>query len=427
MINPLLITIGKTLSLLSRAIGKGAGSTWPGHIALSINKDFINQITDTPRPQVILVAGTNGKTTTSRMIQTILETNGKKVFQNAAGANLLNGIASSLISHSSIFGTLDYDYAIFEIDENTIPLVIKECRADYVVLLNLFRDQLDRYGEVNKISKNWKKALGELPKDTTLIVNADDPEISYLGQTAHTQAYFFGLQTGSKKELGHAVDSTYCPHCGTKLKYSAITFSHLGIWECPNCNLKRPGLYIEEFSYYPMTGTYNEYNTLAAVALCKKLGLSDAEITNGLKQFTPAFGRQEKIEVDGKNIQLFLSKNPTGFNESLRTVLEQKGKNLLLVLNDRIPDGTDVSWIWDFDLEEYLDNKMNVTVSGDRTYDIALRVKYADIKDFTVEVNLEGAIKKALEKTATSETLYILPTYSAMLEVRKILVGRKLL
>ena len=462
----LLIIIGKWIIFISRLLNLGHGSTWPGHIALLINKNFIKEIIKSnPKFKIILIAGTNGKTTTGKLIQTILEKSKYKVFQNEAGANLLNGIASSLLMHTDMSSSIDYDYAIFEVDEATLPLILKEISPDYLILLNLFRDQLDRYGEVNTIAKKWRDAIQHLFPKTKLILNADDPQIAYLGfyrsvisvtipyrMRSYTSVFNFGL---NEKKLAihthqHAIDSTYCPNCDSKLFYNTIYYSHLGDWECKNCKLKRPNLDISNIEYYPISGTYNRYNTLAAVLLAKQLRIQQKNINTALHEFTPAFGRQEVLNVTGKKVQIFLSKNPTSFNESLRTIADLGARNVLFVLNDRIPDGRDVSWIWDVDTEEYAKNFNSVVVSGDRAYDMGLRLKYSYSSEFSIsnfqfsmktsrlaakranlkfqiQPNLKSAINKALKLASQNNVLYILPTYSAMLEVRKILTGKKIL
>ncbi len=421
----ILISVGKIISQISRFLNLGNGSTWPGHIALILNKNFIRDTLTTSK--IILIAGTNGKTTTGKLIKTILEKSGHRVFQNEAGANLLNGIASSLIQHSNLVGDIKQDFAIFEVDENTLPLALKEITPNYLILLNLFRDQLDRYGEVNTITKKWKAAIENLPTKTTLILNADDPQIAFLGKGYKGNVLYFGLNDPSLgvKTPQHAADSTFCSNCNQKLFYKTTYFSHLGDWKCTNCGLARPGL-TEISPLFPLAGVYNRYNTLAATLTAKSIGINQKTTDSALQNFSPAFGRQEILKVNGKKVQLFLSKNPTSFNESLRTVKELNGKHLLLVLNDRIPDGRDVSWIWDVDFEQ-IDPHGSVSVAGDRVYDMALRLKYADILKQQVYTDLKQAISENLKNIKENETLYILPTYSAMLEVRKILTGKKIL
>lgn len=427
--NLLLILIGKTITAISRLLNIGNGSTWPGHIALLINKNFSKQLILKSKIKTVFIAGTNGKTTTAKLIKNILNSNNKKAFLNRSGANLLNGIASTLIENSNLSGQLNFDYGIFEIDENTLPIASEVTTPDYLILLNLYRDQLDRYGEIDTIATKWKKAIQKIPEKTTLILNADDPLIASLGEGINCNKLYFGLNDKFliQKKNEHASDSIYCPKCNTKLNYSAIYFSHLGIWDCPKCGFKRPKLNIDKTDFFPLSGTYNKYNTLAACLFSDTSDLNPKLTSDSLKNFIPAFGRQEKIEIKGRFAQIFLSKNPISFNESLRTIKEQKAKNILFVLNDRIPDGRDVSWIWDTDIEDYLDNFKNILVSGDRAYDMALRIKYSKNVEFLTFENLKDAIKKGLEQINTGEILFILPTYSAMLEVRKILTGKKIL
>ncbi|KKQ28941.1 MAG: hypothetical protein A3H17_04165 [Candidatus Levybacteria bacterium RIFCSPLOWO2_12_FULL_37_14] len=435
MFNFFLILLGRSIVLVSKFFNLGNGSTWPGHIALSINKNFIRDVLRNSKVKIILIAGTNGKTTTAKLIRTILEYDKKslpahwRVFQNAAGANLLNGIASSLVLHSTVVCKLNYDYAIFEIDENTLPLILHEINnPDFIIILNLFRDQLDRYGEVNTIAKKWEDAIRHLLSKTTLILNADDPQVAFLGEKSKSNVLYFGINPANKTEKNqHASDSNYCPNCGERLIYNSIYFSHLGDWICKNCGFEHPKKTFTQSPFYPLSGTYNEYNTNAAVLLAKLNNVSNRAIEQSLRVFKPAFGRQEILKINDKKVQIFLSKNPASFNESLKTIANLNANNLLLVLNDRIPDGRDVSWIWDVDFEDFSSQFKNITVTGDRAFDLGLRLKYAEFKNFQTKKNLAEATNVALEKTLKNETLYILPTYSAMLEVRKILTGKSIL
>jgi UDP-N-acetylmuramyl tripeptide synthase len=440
-VNILLILFGKTVSLISRVLGMGNGSTWPGHIALNTNKNFIRDLLRKSGTKVILIAGTNGKTTTASLINNILKESGATVLQNASGANLLNGIASALLLNSNVFGKIEHEYAVFEVDENALPAAISETQPSIVLLLNLFRDQLDRYGEVNSIAKKWQSAVETLPQTTTVIANADDPQIAHIGMKARNTKYFGlddkSLSTDIKQ---HASDTTHCPSCGKHLIFERVYFSHIGIWRCTSCKLKRPTPEISKSPSYPLPGTYNRYNTIAAVLTAKILNIKGPLVETALKQFKPAFGRQEIIELkNGKKAQIFLSKNPTSLNESLRTVRSLGGKNVLFVLNDRVPDGRDVSWIWDVDFEEYVDDYKVIFVTGDRPYDMAVRLKYALSSVFEGDPNEEDddrirvneftnfAVNIALQYVPQGETLYIFPTYSAMLEVRRVLTGKKIL
>jgi len=428
--NFLILLLGKSLSKLSNFLNLGNGSTWPGHIALKLNPNFINDNLKKSKLKIILVTGTNGKTTTAKLLQTILEEANRKVFLNSSGANLLNGIASSIILTSDLKGNLNFDYAIFEVDENTLRQITGKIEPDFIIALNLFRDQLDRYGEINTVAKHWKEAYLKLKK-TEFILNADDPQIAYLGDGLNPRVHYFGLNDPKfeYKTQQHAADSILCPRCGAKLSYKAFYFSHLGKWKCDSCGLSRPKTTLEWFKFYPLLGTYAIYDILAAVLTAQRLDIAESKIETAIKSFKPAFGRQEITELNGKKIQVFLAKNPTSFNESLRTINANNAKNLLIVLNDRIPDGTDVSWIWDIDFETLINPEMNLYFAGDRVYDLALRAKYAKLKfkDENIFENLEDAFKKGLPELKNDEIFYVLPTYSAMLETRKILTGKKIL
>mgnify|MGYP001562571243 CR=1 FL=1 len=421
-----VITNAKTVSQTSTGLGIGAGETWPGELALKLRPNIASYFGKQFTKGVILVVGTNGKTTTTLMIKKILESQGDRVVTNATGANLLNGIVSSCIRQTDWKGNLNADFGLFEVDENSLPIVLKYITPKRIVILNLFRDQLDRYGEVDVIIEKWTKVLKDLPIQTEIILNTDDPAVAYFGKSAQGMVIYFGLNDPKEylKIAEHATDSTFCPQCGARLMYEGIYYSHIGVWRCEKCNLKRPTPNVHTFPKV-LDGLYNQYNTLAAVALSRSLGIKEAIIKKSLVSFVPAFGRQEEIVVGKKKVKLFLSKNPAGFNASLRTVLEMGAKNIFIALNDRIPDGKDVSWIWDVDFETL--SKVNqVYMGGDRVYDLALRLQYADIQPH-VESDLEIGIRRAIQELPNDQTLFVLATYSAMLDVRKILTGKKIL
>ena len=421
------VLIGKLTMYASRILKLGAGGTWPGEVALAVSPELLNRFESKLTRGVILVAGTNGKTTTSLMLKSILAAQGFRVIHNASGANLVNGLASAYINSVSLFGkSAEFDFAVFEIDENSLPLVLKFITPRYVICLNLFRDQLDRYGEVDIIAEKWQKALSKLPKSSTVLLNSDDPQIAYLGKSLKAKTIYFGINAKKKNlnKLEHATDSIFCLNCQKRLSFTEIYFSHIGIWQCKNCGLERPDpAYSTVKSSLP--GFYNLYNTVAAYACARELKIDESAIGRVLNNFSPAFGRQEEFRFAGIKIKIFLSKNPAGFNQSIATVRQLKAKNLLILLNDRIPDGKDVSWIWDVDFEN-IRNLKNIVISGDRVYDLALRLKYAG-SEFEVIEDLKRALLKAVSKTKIRETLFILPTYSAMLDVRKILTGKRIL
>jgi UDP-N-acetylmuramyl tripeptide synthase len=385
-----------------------------------------------------VIVGTNGKTTTSLMVAQILTQARKRVLRNTSGANLLNGIASLFVLNLTLRGKLGYDYIVCEVDENTLVPLSAQWKPDGLIVLNLFRDQLDRYGELETIAARWSECIHAYTRNTTVILNADDPLVSSLADATQASTYYFGFpaKTMRHQHPSSFADSIYCPFCHTRLSFVKVSFGHLGEWRCGGCKRKRADeahFLARAHTAFPLQGEYNRYNTLAAATYAKALGIYDNIVTEGLKKITPAFGRQEKISYKGKQIQLFLSKNPTSATQSMETIIEMGGKHVMFVLNDRIPDGTDVSWIWDIDLESYVHAFASITVAGDRAYDMALRFSYAVKTGMTragimyTEPSLRKAIEKSMENLPSGETLYILPTYSAMLEVRKILTGRSIL
>mgnify|MGYP002777007843 CR=1 FL=1 len=434
----LAVGTAKTVTTIVKQLRLGAASVLPGEIARRLHPRLLPLLCEQVRQGVILVVGTNGKTTTSLLLRTILERQNATIAHNITGANLINGLITTLLSNTNIFGQLNADYAILEVDENVLPLVLKDCRPRFIVGLNLFRDQLDRYGEVDTISRRWQQAIIPLPKTTTVILNADDPTLSYLGQNLPQKVLFFGLSETNLylDEIPHAVDSIYCPNCGHSLDYQGVYLSHLGDFHCPSCGFEKsqPTLNSKDWPQI-LIGVYNKYNTLAAGLVAKEIGIDVDTIFDTVKNFKAAFGRAEELTVNGKKIRILLSKNPVGMNETIRAVkdLQVQGKpsTTLVILNDRIPDGTDVSWIWDVDTEKLASIGGTLIVSGDRIYDMALRLQYSQDLDnqsnLIVKEDLKEAIETALENTEIGETLYILPTYSAMLEIREILTGRKIL
>lgn len=431
------ILVGKIIYFISKNFHIGNGSTWPGHIVLNIDKKFIEKILKkNPHLKIILVAGTNGKTTTVSLISFTLEKLGYKVFYNEEGANLLNGIASTFVKKINIFGKVNYDFAVFEVDEFSLPLIIEKINNLYViVILNLFRDQLDRYGEVNTIGLRWFNSFEKIKDRTFFIVNGDDPFLYYQSKKNLKKVAFFGIEKKlmKKEKLSSDIDFNYCPQCLNILSYKKISFSHLGDYYCQICGFKRNNLLIDDFKNqninYPLYGIYNIYNTNAVLLLLKKLFGLKNNFSKIFKNFTPAFGRQEKIVYKERVFYLFLSKNPAGFNQSLETIkniLKRKKANFLFILNNRIPDGLDISWIWDIDIELIFKNIKKIYVSGDRVYDMALRFKYEGIKTKVFE-KFEKAVGDIIKKTKKNEKIYVLPTYSAMLELRKFLIGKKFL
>lgn len=431
----LAVSVAKSVTFIVRSLRLGAASVLPGSIARRIEPQLLQLLSQQVKNGVILIAGTNGKTTTALLLCTILERKGYRVTHNSTGANLENGLMTALLESTNLLGTLNADYAILEVDENIVPRVLTPLQPRIILCLNLFRDQLDRYGEVDTISKRWTKVISTLPPETVVIPNADDPTLSNLGQQLPQRVLFFGLNEPEHylEAIPHAVDSIYCPKCGHSLDYKGVYLSHLGDFTCPKCGFSKskPTLESSEWSQI-LVGLYNKYNTLAAATAAIELGVDEVTIRDTINTFQAAFGRAEDLVINGKRVRILLSKNPVGTNETIRVVTQSTDKTTLLVLNDRTPDGTDVSWIWDVDTEKLVERGGTLVVSGDRVYDLALRLRYSQNSlesklNLIVEEDLRQAIATALEHTPENETLHILPTYSAMLEVREVLTGRKIL
>ena len=438
----LAVGVAKTVTGIVRSLGLGAASVLPGEISRRLHSRLLPLLFEQVSQGVIVVVGTNGKTTTALLLKQILSDRGYTVVHNSSGANLINGLITALLSSADMTGKISADYAILEVDENILPLLLQDCQPKYILALNLFRDQLDRYGEVDTIAQRWGKAISPLPADTTIILNADDPTLSSLGQQLKQKVLYFGLNEPDLylAEIPHAVDSIYCPRCGHLLDYQGVYLSHLGDYHCPSCGFEKSKVTLASQEHPQiLIGVYNKYNTLAASVLTQLLGIKTEDIYKTVQNFKAAFGRAEELEIEQKQVRIMLAKNPVGMNETIRTVndIKKKGKSdvTLLVLNDRIPDGTDVSWIWDVDTEELVKLGGTLIVSGDRVYDMALRLAYSSESvdpektnfKLVVKEDLPEAISTALEYTKLAETLHIIPTYSAMLEVREILVGRKIL
>lgn len=445
----LAIFIGKITAFLCRVTGRGGGTTLPGLIAQKIDPNLVEKLSSKILKGNIVITGTNGKTTTSKMIATILEEAGVSSIHNRAGSNLIRGIASTLILESDFCGRIKKDIGIFEVDEATVPEAVSTLKPRFIIITNFFRDQLDRYGELDTISGIAKKALELLPKTSKLILNANDPFVATLNENVENKTIYFGIEDENQvvKNEEHAADVKNCPKCGKPYTYKALFFSHIGKFTCP-CGVSYPFPQIyaskiklkgaqsskieislpknQKFSAkLRMPGIYNVYNALSAASLSYALGIDIKYIKNGLEKFSAAFGRVEEIKINGKTIMMFLVKNPTGFNAVIKTLSQDPGaKNFIMALNDNLADGTDVSWIWDVDFEELAKKPIHlIYASGVRAEDMALRLKYAGISTdkIMIEKDYNILIRKALAQTKDGRKIYLLPTYTAMLDIRKFL------
>jgi lipid II isoglutaminyl synthase (glutamine-hydrolysing) len=437
------ITAARAAGRLSRLAGAGGGTTLPGKLLAKLDPGSIDRLAARLPLGSALVSATNGKTTTAAMAAEVLSPR-MRLAHNRSGANLVSGVASALLAADSA------ELGLFEVDEGAFPEVAARLRPRAVCLGNLFRDQLDRYGELELIAERWRRAVRSLPPEACVVVNGDDPQVGDLARERE-DALVFGLDDPrhARPGLQHAADSKWCLRCGRPYDYTSAYVGHLGDYRCPACGHSRPPLDVaarnvdldglDSVSFDLVTpqgerrlslrvpGIYNVYNALAAASLAQVLGTELDEIEAGLRRFSAAFGRFERIALGDKRLLMLLIKNPAGANEAIRTLLAGGPPSLALIaLNDEIADGRDVSWIWDVDFEPLLERLERVIATGERAAELALRCKYAGFSEDAIEVvpDLSRALDRGLELTPAGGELVALPTYTAMLALRSIMGER---
>jgi UDP-N-acetylmuramyl tripeptide synthase len=460
-------------------------------VARRIAPDVLRTLTAALPEGVVVLSGTNGKTTTTRMIAAILEAGGKRVLHNRAGANLVSGLTTTALAQSSLAGRARADIGLFETDEAAMPAAVAETQPRLVVIHNLFRDQLDRYGEVDTVAQHWRAALATLPAASTVLLNADDPAVADLGEGLAAQVRYYGLDDPAHASGAgsHIADSQFCRRCGARYVYDLAFYAHIGHYHCTQCGHSRPEPHFRLarlalngtassrllLSYpggaldltLPLPGLYNALNALAAASAALLLGVEAADVRGALEGFSAAFGRIERVRAGagGAEMLIALIKNPVGATETVRMLTqglrtEARGLSgptyegqhsvlspqssalhspqpsalhLLIAINDRDADGTDVSWLWDAEFERLAvqlpDGSPLVAqavVSGTRADDMAVRLKYAGVDPARISVapELAGALDAALAGLPAGATLTVLPTYTAMLELRAELARR---
>lgn len=434
------ILVSKAILKLSTVLFKG-GSNFPGKVALALDKNILSAVTKGYK--VILVTGTNGKTTTTSMIYNILKKDGKKVVTNNTGANMNTGIVSSFVSFYK-FGKKSEDiYAVIEVDEAYLQIITENIKPEIITVTNLFRDQLDRYGEVHTTYTKILEGIIKTP-NTTLVLNGDESLLGKINLPNPTVYYGFNTPIKEDTTLSVNADSKFCKFCKTPYSYEFITYNHLGKYFCEECGYSRPDLKYKvekvltltpagsevtinnEDYYINQSGEYNIYNGLCALAVAKELGVNSASINTSLSNQESSFGRQEVININGKEVKIILVKNPAGYNQAINTIMlnlnESTPINLALMLNDNYADGTDVSWIWDVDFEELskLDIK-TILIGGIRLYDMAVRLKTANLNEETFKIcETDDELLNNLINAPETAT-YVLVTYTAMLNLRKLL------
>ncbi|MBI4532407.1 MAG: DUF1727 domain-containing protein [Candidatus Melainabacteria bacterium] len=426
-----------------RTLGIGLGSNLPGRLARHLSPNVLSRLVAQCRQGTIVVSGTNGKSTTSGLIHSILQRTGHKVVHNRQGANLVTGITAAVVECSSWDGKLDVDYCLFEIDEATLPVVASEVQFSAVVVTNLFRDQLDRFGELDTTAKLIGQGISL--SSCQAILNADDPNVAQL--SPQSSRLYYGIESlalGSEMvtSLGQ-VELAYCGQCGSEYSYDRRFYGQLGHYRCLSCGTTRqsPQVAAYEVNVKPggstfvlktpleeitielsLPGLFNVYNALAASAVAVWLKIPGVTIADGLRNYITLFGRSERFSLDGKLLVVQLIKNPAGCSQVVASVARDNVARVLIAINDNLADGRDISWLWDADFEQLNGCTKEIVVSGHRAHDMALRLKYAGFnpKQITVIQTLNEALRHALRATQAGETLWILPTYTCLLELQKI-------
>ena len=438
------------------------GSSLPGRTALKIDPHIIAPLAEQVRRGIIVTCGTNGKTTTNNLLCSALEAQGFCVVSNRLGANMMEGVAAALATAASPLGNLHADYVCLEIDEASSVHVLQYLKPDYMILTNLFRDQLDRYGEIDLTMKALEKAIRLVPS-MTLVINGDDPLTAFLAKKSGHRVVSFGVSEQTTPEVDSSpgvyspeqttpeVDSSrevregrFCENCGAPLQYDFYHFSQLGIYRCPSCGFGRPaidynasGVRLSPELFFdviesgaapvrisaPLTGFYNVYNILAVYSVLRELSLPVGKLEEVLHDFKPQFGRGESFHVgEGahQKILLNLAKNPAGFNQNISAMLQDRSpKDLVIVINDNAQDGRDVSWLWDVDFDRLADDTIrSITVSGLRALDMQLRLKYVEIGS-----DLASSVEEAIDRRLADgcDNLYVLVNYTALFETHKYL------
>ena len=448
------MALARAAGALSRASRRGGGTSFPGKLLLRMDPRAIARLSRRLDRGAIVVSATNGKTTTAGMIAAILREAHMAAVHNRAGANMPGGVATALLEQTGGDGAPAI--GLFEVDEAWLPSVVEDLSPHTVLLGNLFRDQLDRYGELDKLADEWSALVADRAGRTSFVLNADDPLVADLGRdrdgAPRERVTYFGLEDRSHalERIEHASDAKHCRRCGTAYTYSAAYLGHLGVYACPGCGNARPepsvaarrvrlsGMAGAAFTLtspageievkLQLPGLYNVYNATAAAACCLQTGVTLDQVKRGLESFSASFGRAEQIDLGDRKAAILLVKNPAGANEVFRTLAGADGEGDLdvwMVLNDRIADGRDISWIWDADFETLAPCAGRVVCSGTRAEELALRLKYAGVAQRRLEVipSLERGFDRALAGSA-AQALYVLPTYTALLELRDVLADR---
>ncbi len=432
----LAVLAGKLLTVAGKMAGKKS-SSGPGEFAVRLCPQLLGELPKHVKRGIIVTCGTNGKTTTNNLICSALEAKGYKVLCNRLGANLLNGIVTSMIQEMDLLGRFSVDYACLEIDEENAEPVFDYIKPDVMVVTNLFRDQLDRYGEIDIATDRLKRAITKVG-ELKLVLNADDPLCVQFGREKGVTPFYYGVSEKVLPQLDDIKDGRFCPICGAEQEYNYYHYSQLGDYCCPSCGFKRPNIDFEvknvrlspaiEFTVNgkPMKisqkGFYNIYNFVAAYSVMNVIGESADDFSSLLKAYKTPIGRTQEFKFN-KPVILNLSKNPAGFNQVIATMnADERKKDIIVAINDKRNDGRDVSWLWDVDFDKVRNSRLNMLITtGMRMWDISLRFKYEDINVDMITPSMSKAVKTCLK--SDSDVCYVLVNYTALYPTEAVLTS----
>jgi UDP-N-acetylmuramyl tripeptide synthase len=448
----LALAAGKGSGAAGRLLNIGGGTSFPGAVARRIDPLVLRKVAAASQARKALITGSNGKTTSCRMLASLARGAGIGVAQNRSGSNLLQGVTSVAVQEAGLRGQMDAQLLLLEVDEATMRLVVPEVMPDMVLVTNIFRDQLDRFGELYSMARMLEAAIETLPGQASAVLNGDDPLVASFAPRAAARRLYFGLRaTGAGAGIPeHAADTIRCVRCQHALTYRRVYVSHLGDWECRECGSRRPDLDVAVTQVQaspdggsevtaetpagtmlvrvPLPGLHNVYNAAAALAGAFALEMLEPESARcALASLRPAFGRLEEIKAGDHLTVLSFVKNPTSYNATLRQILQRPGrKHVLAAHSNTVVDGEDFAWLWDVDLEELVPDLASMVASGTRAEEVALRMKYAGAGpvDLRVIPDRQAALDTALARTPPAEPLYILAGYTPMREFRRIMQRR---
>jgi lipid II isoglutaminyl synthase (glutamine-hydrolysing) len=451
----LALAAGKAAGTASKVLRAGGGTSFPGTIARRIDPRVLQKVAAASDARTVVVTGSNGKTTTCRMLAALAHAGGLRLTQNRSGSNLLQGVISAAVRGTDLRGRMDAQLLVLEVDEAAVRLVAPQVRPDALLVTNIFRDQLDRFGELYTMARGLEAVIEALPESATVVLNGDDPLVANFAPAARARRLYFGIRTDSAgpQQPEHAADSVRCVRCQHALSYRVVHLSHLGDYQCPECGYSRPALDVAVTAIrsspgegsditietpagtlplqVPLGGLHNVYNAAAAVASGVALALprllEPAGARRAMAGLRPAFGRLEEIQAGERKVMLAFVKNPTSYNATMREVLQRPArKHVLAAHSNTVVDGEDFAWLWDVDIEQLVPQLASLTISGTRAEEVALRFKYAGADPAITRVipDRAAALQTALNATPAGESLHIFAGYTPMRELRSVMQRR---